>query len=158
MGHLIQSKASQWGFGWYSKLKARKIWIFQISRLAHKGWWILRLPFGLQSPKNFIFINFRKNWKFFNFIMYTQNAPVFTCNPKFWNGIRFLTMSERIHPVDYQSKLGIFMLLRQVTVVDSTVITLVSYVHQGTSYSSMFLAHNVKNRFCSILVVKNFWK
>ena len=27
--------------------------------------------------------------------MYTQNAPVLTCNPKFRNAIRFLTMTNK---------------------------------------------------------------
>jgi len=52
MSHLIQFKAWKWGFGWYSNLQARKTWIFQISRLAHKVWWILGAPiWAPKSPK-----------------------------------------------------------------------------------------------------------
>ena len=72
------------------RLEKHGFFRFQGSPTRYGEFW--GLQFGLQSPQNFIFINFRKNWKFFNFIMYAQNAPVFTCNPKFWNGIRFLTM------------------------------------------------------------------
>ena len=52
MSHLIQSKTWKWGFGWYSNLQAPKTWIFQISSLAHKVWWILGAPiWAPKSPK-----------------------------------------------------------------------------------------------------------
>ena len=92
-----------WVILFNSKLENEVLDDFQTYRLEKHGFFRFQgsptrygefwgLQFGLQSPKNFIFINFRKNWKFFNFIMYTQNAPVLTCNPKFRNAIRFLTM------------------------------------------------------------------
>ena len=92
-----------WVILFNSKLENEVLDDFQTYRLEKHGFFRFQgsptrygefwgLQFGLQSPQNFIFINFRKNWKCFNFIMCAQNAPVFTCNPKFWNGIRFLTM------------------------------------------------------------------
>ena len=97
-----------WVILFNSKLENEVLDDFQTYRLEKHGFFRFQgsptrygefwgLQFGLQSPKNFIFINFRKNWKFFNFIMYAQNVPVLTCNPKFRNAIRFLTMSLISH-------------------------------------------------------------
>ena len=97
-----------WVILFNSKLENEVLDDFQTYRLEKHGFFRFQgsptrygefwgLQFGLQSPKNFIFINFRKNWKFFNFIMYAQNAPVLTCKPKFRNAIRFLTMVNTIY-------------------------------------------------------------
>ena len=82
MSHLVQFKAWKWGFGWFSNLQAWKTWIFQISRLAHKVWWILGAPIWAPKFPNFIFINFRKSWKFFNFIMYAEKCTNFDVQPQ----------------------------------------------------------------------------
>ena len=72
------------------RLEKHGFFRFQLSPTRYGEFW--GLQFGLQSPQNFIFINFRKNWKFFNFIIYIQHAPVLTCNSKSRNAIRFLIM------------------------------------------------------------------
>ena len=55
-------------------------------------WQFWGLRFGLRSFKNPRITNFRKNSKFFVFIISSQNAPVLTNSFIRWKPIRFLTM------------------------------------------------------------------
>ena len=56
--------------------------------------WELR--FELQGLENDTIIKFRKKWTFSVFIIFAQNAPVWTYNRLVWNGIRFLTMCMKL--------------------------------------------------------------
>ena len=61
MSHLVQFKAWKWGFGWFSNLQAWKTWFFRFQGSPTRYGEFCGLQFRLQSPQNFIFINFRKN-------------------------------------------------------------------------------------------------
>ena len=73
---------------------------FKFRGWSPRYWQLWGLHFGLQSLKNVTIINFRKKWKFLLFIIFAQNAPVLTCNPNEWNGIRFLTMIKELEPTN----------------------------------------------------------
>ena len=95
MSHLVQFKAWKWGFGWYSNLQARRTWIFQISRLAHKVWWILGAPIWAPKSPKFYFHKLQKKLKIFQFYhVYSKCTSFDVCNPKSRNAIRFLTMMD----------------------------------------------------------------
>ena len=74
--------------------RSEKHGFFKFRGRSPRYWQLWGLHFGLQSLKNATIINFRKKWKFLLFIIFAQNAPVLTCNPNEWNGIRFLTMKS----------------------------------------------------------------
>ena len=93
MSHLVQFKAWKWGFGWFSNLQAWKTWIFQISRVAHKVWWILGAPIWAPKSQKFYFHKLQKKLKIFQFYHVCSKCTSFDVQPKFRNAIRFLTMS-----------------------------------------------------------------
>ena len=67
MSHLVQFKAWKWGFGWFLNLQAWKTWIFQISRVAHRVWWILGAPIWAPKSQKFYFHKLQKKLKIFQF-------------------------------------------------------------------------------------------
>ena len=92
MSHLVQFKAWKWGFGWFSNLQAWKTWIFQISRVAHKVWWILGAPIWAPKSQKFYFHKLQKKLKNFQFYHVCSKCTSFLYKCSIWNTVRFLTM------------------------------------------------------------------
>ena len=82
MCHLVQFKAWKWGFGWFSNLQAWKTWIFQISRLAHKVWWILGAPIWAPKSQKFYFHKLQKKLKIFQFYHVYSKCTSFDVQPQ----------------------------------------------------------------------------
>ena len=82
MSHLVQFKAWKWGFGWFSNLQAWKTWIFQISRLAHKVWWILGAPIWALESQKFYFHKLQKKLKIFQFYHVCSKCTSFDVQPQ----------------------------------------------------------------------------
>ena len=82
MSHLVQFKAWKWGFGWFSNLQAWKTWIFQISRVAHKVWWILGAPIWAPKSQKFHFHKLQKKLKIFQFYHVCSKFTSFDVQPQ----------------------------------------------------------------------------
>ena len=82
MSHLVQFKAWKWGFGWFSNLQAWKTWIFQISRVAHKVWWILGAPIWAPKSQKFYFHKLQKKLKIFQFYHVYSKCTSFDVQPQ----------------------------------------------------------------------------
>ena len=82
MSHLVQFKAWKWGFGWFSNLQAWKTWIFQISRVAHKVWWILGAPIWAPKSQKFYFHKLQKKLKIFQFYHVCSKCTSFYVQPQ----------------------------------------------------------------------------
>ena len=82
MSHLVQFKAWKWGFGWFSNLQAWKTWIFQISRVAHKVWWILGAPIWAPKSQKFYFHKLQKKLKIFQFYHVYSKCTIFDVQPQ----------------------------------------------------------------------------
>ena len=82
VSHLVQFKAWKWGFGWFLNLQVWKTWIFQISRLAHKVWWILGAPIWAPKSKKFYFHKLQKKLKIFQFYHVCSKCTSFYVQPQ----------------------------------------------------------------------------